>query len=187
MFDMTHSSQNLNKSYGYLWWLNGQESFMLPGVQLAFPFKLIPNAPDDMFAALGKNDQKIHIVPSKGWVVVRQGNDAGYTNTFGNSVPILFDNDMWSYLNKLDCAAVGTQELADLESLVSVYPNPTQDSWLIRSEVMPTKIELFDALGIRLKILENVAAIEVAMLPAGHYWLKVQIGDKSVLKPVVKN
>ncbi|MCC7467491.1 MAG: serine hydrolase, partial [Saprospiraceae bacterium] len=23
LYDMTHSSQNLNKSYGYLWWLNG--------------------------------------------------------------------------------------------------------------------------------------------------------------------
>ncbi|MCY7328284.1 MAG: beta-lactamase family protein, partial [Saprospiraceae bacterium] len=67
-FDMTHPSQVLNKSYGYLWWLNGQPSFMLPSVQLVIPGKLIPNAPDDMFSALGKNDQKIHVVPSKGWV-----------------------------------------------------------------------------------------------------------------------
>ncbi|MDA0973987.1 MAG: serine hydrolase, partial [Bacteroidetes bacterium] len=30
---MTSSSQDLNLSYGYLWWLNGQESHMLPGLE----------------------------------------------------------------------------------------------------------------------------------------------------------
>ncbi|MGI9158752.1 MAG: serine hydrolase domain-containing protein, partial [Saprospiraceae bacterium] len=41
--DMTHPSQDLNKSYGYLWWLNGQTTFMLPDVPFVFPGKLIPN------------------------------------------------------------------------------------------------------------------------------------------------
>ncbi|HRI60579.1 MAG TPA: serine hydrolase domain-containing protein [Saprospiraceae bacterium] len=63
---MTQPSQDLNKSYGYLWWLAGQESFMLPGLQFVLQGQAIPNAPDDMYAALGKNDQKIHVVPSTG-------------------------------------------------------------------------------------------------------------------------
>jgi CubicO group peptidase (beta-lactamase class C family) len=42
---MSVTSQMINKSYGLLWWLNGQESFMLPGVQLAINRFLIPNAP----------------------------------------------------------------------------------------------------------------------------------------------
>jgi CubicO group peptidase (beta-lactamase class C family) len=66
LFGATHPSQQINNSYGYLWWLNGQPSFMLPDVQIVFPGKIVPNAPDDMIAALGKNDQKIHIVPSRG-------------------------------------------------------------------------------------------------------------------------
>ncbi|MGV2334688.1 MAG UNVERIFIED_CONTAM: hypothetical protein LVR18_11445 [Planctomycetaceae bacterium] len=30
---MLNSSQTLNKAYGYLWWLNGRESFRAVGVQ----------------------------------------------------------------------------------------------------------------------------------------------------------
>ena len=187
VYDMTHTSQNLNKSYGYLWWLNGQESFMLPGLQLVIPSRLIPNAPDDMFSALGKNDQKIHVVPSKGWVVVRMGNDAGYNGPGGGSVPIAFDNDLWRYLNELECTAVGTEEISEQDTILEVFPNPTQGRWHVKSAVMPSRIELFDAMGVRLRMLENAADIEVGMLPAGPYWLKVQIGDRTVLKSVVKN
>jgi CubicO group peptidase (beta-lactamase class C family) len=61
---MAQSSQSINPSYGYLWWLNGKEKFMLPSSQLKFNGSLIPNAPADMYSALGKNDQKIHVVPS---------------------------------------------------------------------------------------------------------------------------
>ena len=31
---MLNSSQSLNESYGYLWWLNGKTSYMLPGLSL---------------------------------------------------------------------------------------------------------------------------------------------------------
>jgi len=34
---MTNTSQSLNLSYGYLWWLNGKESFRLPTLQFEFP------------------------------------------------------------------------------------------------------------------------------------------------------
>jgi len=186
VYDMTHSSQNLNKSYGYLWWLNGQESFMLPGLQVVFPFKLIPNAPDDMFSALGKNDQKIHVVPSKGWVVVRQGNDAGYVNAGGNSVPILFDNDLWSYLNQLECAPVANEEVFENEPLVKVFPNPAQSAWQIESAVLPERIELFNAIGVRLRLLENTVSMNAENLPSGAYWLKIQVAGKIVMKQVQK-
>lgn len=33
---MINTSQQLNKSYGYLWWLAGKESFMLPETQFVF-------------------------------------------------------------------------------------------------------------------------------------------------------
>jgi CubicO group peptidase (beta-lactamase class C family) len=88
------SSQNLNLSYGYLTWLNGRSNFMLPGSQVTFPGLLIPNAPADLFAALGKNDQKIYVVPSQKLVVIRMGNAAG-TSTMAASG---FDNELWSKL-----------------------------------------------------------------------------------------
>ncbi len=96
---MINSSQDFNLSYGYLTWLNGKPSFMLPYSQLIFPGKVIPNAPDDMFMALGKNDQKIHVVPSKNMVVVRMGN-AAYSNDL---VPVTIDNQIWKKLNQMSC------------------------------------------------------------------------------------
>jgi CubicO group peptidase (beta-lactamase class C family) len=186
VYDMSHRSQNLNKSYGYLWWLNGQESFMLPGLQIAFPGKLIPNAPDDMYSALGKNDQKIHVVPSKGWVLVRQGNDAGIIGPGGGSVPIAFDNQLWDYLNQLDCTSVATHEELDNEPVVTVFPNPTQEQWQLKTSSIPERIELYDVLGTRLRILQNTATVDATSLGSGIYWLKIWQNGGSVLKSVVK-
>tara|TARA_R110002126_G_scaffold51668_5_gene141110 strand:+ start:565 stop:1650 length:1086 start_codon:yes stop_codon:yes gene_type:complete len=94
---MTTTSQNHNKAYGYLWWLNGKESFRGPGLTLEFQGKLIPNAPNDLIAGLGKNDQKMYVVPSQKLVIIRMGDDAGEA-LLG---PSSFDNDLWGEINKL--------------------------------------------------------------------------------------
>jgi CubicO group peptidase (beta-lactamase class C family) len=91
---MTTSSQNLNPSYGYLTWLNGKSSYIVPNSQFVFNGSVSPNAPADMFAAMGKNGQIINIVPSKNIVVVRMG-DVPDTSL----VPFLFQNDLWKKLN----------------------------------------------------------------------------------------
>ena len=51
--EMINTSQDLNLSYGYLWWLNGKTSYHLPQTQLQFNGTLIPSAPADMYCALG--------------------------------------------------------------------------------------------------------------------------------------
>jgi CubicO group peptidase (beta-lactamase class C family) len=89
------TSQNINKAYGYLWWLNGKDSYHLPQTQLEFQGKLIPSAPDDLYCALGKNDQKIYVVPSKKLVIVRMGENAEGTN-FALSG---FDETLWKKIN----------------------------------------------------------------------------------------
>ena len=89
------TSQNINKAYGYLWWLNGKDSYHLPQSQLEFQGKLIPSAPDDLYCALGKNDQKIYVVPSKKLVIVRMGESAEGTN-FALSG---FDETLWEKIN----------------------------------------------------------------------------------------
>lgn len=93
--DMKNTSQNLNKSYGYLWWLNGKDSYRMPSLQIEFDGMMIPNAPNDLYAGLGKNDQKLYIVPSQNLVVVRMGEDAG-ESTLGLSN---FDNQLWEKLS----------------------------------------------------------------------------------------
>jgi CubicO group peptidase (beta-lactamase class C family) len=93
---MITSSQNLNLSYGYLTWLNGKASFMIPTLQTVFAGSVSPNAPNDMFAAMGKNGQLINVVPSQNLVVIRLG-DAP-ENTL---VPFTFQDDLWKELNKI--------------------------------------------------------------------------------------
>lgn len=95
--DAVNTSQPINQSYGYLWWLNGKSTYHLPQSQLEFPGELIPNAPNDMHAALGKNDQKIYVVPSKKLVVIRMG-EAAEDENFALSN---FDNDLWGKINAL--------------------------------------------------------------------------------------
>lgn len=89
------TSQNINLAYGYLWWLNGKTSYHLPQTQLQFNGKLIPSAPDEMYCALGKNDQKIYVVPSKKIVIIRMGEAADNVNLALSD----FDDVLWQKIN----------------------------------------------------------------------------------------
>jgi CubicO group peptidase (beta-lactamase class C family) len=91
----TNTSQDLNLAYGYMWWLNGKSSYRLPQTQFQFNGKLIPNAPNDMYCALGKDDQKIYVIPSKKLVIIRMGNAADGSNFALSN----FDNDLWEKIN----------------------------------------------------------------------------------------
>lgn len=92
-----NSSQDFNPSYGYFWWLNGKNNYMIPGSQTVFTGSLIPNAPLDMYAAMGAEDQRIYVIPGKNMVVVRMGSSSDPANpAFALSG---FDNDLWSKIN----------------------------------------------------------------------------------------
>jgi CubicO group peptidase (beta-lactamase class C family) len=91
----TTTSQNLNLAYGYMWWLNGKANYRLPQTQFQFNGALIPNATNDMYCALGKDDQKIYVVPSKKLVFVRLGEAADGTNFALSN----FDNELWQKIN----------------------------------------------------------------------------------------
>ena len=91
----TTTSQSINLAYGYLWWLNGKTSYHVPQSQLQLNGALIPSAPSDMYCALGKNDQKIYVVPSKKLVVIRMG-DAADGSNFALSD---FDEVLWQKIN----------------------------------------------------------------------------------------
>ncbi len=95
--EMTNTSQSINKSYGYLWWLNGKESYMLPQSQTVYNGFLIPNAPTDLIAGLGKNDQKIYVIPSQNLVILRMGEVANEESL----APTSFDNELWEMINEV--------------------------------------------------------------------------------------
>jgi CubicO group peptidase (beta-lactamase class C family) len=93
------TSQNMNPSYGYLWWLNGKSSYLVPGSQTVYNGFLVPNAPADMYAALGASDQKIYVIPSRKMVIVRMGDASDPANpSFALSG---FDNELWGKINAM--------------------------------------------------------------------------------------
>ncbi len=67
----------------------------MPQTQIQFPGSLVPSAPADMFMALGKNDQKIYVIPSKNMVVIRMGDAADDANWALSD----FDNSLWQKIN----------------------------------------------------------------------------------------
>ncbi|GAA3939077.1 serine hydrolase [Hymenobacter algoricola] len=173
---MTTSSQTLNRSYGYLWWLNGQSSYRLPGSQVSFPGPLMPTAPPDLIAALGKNDQKIYVVPSLGLVVVRQGNSADGPRLAVSS----FDTELWRYLMAaMQCRPLAVPSAAN-QAAAKLYPNPALTTVTATAVPGAARLRLLDATG---RVVREVAAgagetsVSVAGLPAGLYltqWLTAE-------------
>ena len=95
--ESTTTSQNINPSYGYLWWLNGKTKYMIPSEQTVYPGSLVPNAPADMYAAMGASDQRIYVVPSKKMVIVRMGDAANPKDPY--FAVSGFDNALWEKIN----------------------------------------------------------------------------------------
>jgi CubicO group peptidase (beta-lactamase class C family) len=91
------TSQTINPSYGYLWWLNGKSDYMVPGGQTVYDGPLVPLAPADMYAAMGAEDQRIYVVPSMNMVVVRMGEASDPDNP--NFALSGFDNALWEKIN----------------------------------------------------------------------------------------
>ena len=178
---MTTPSQSFNRSYGYLWWLNGQTSYKLPGSQqTTFPGPLIPTAPADLIAALGKNDQKIYVAPSLGLVVVRQGKEAGDVRLALSS----FDTDLWRYLmTAVQCRPLAAKR-APAETTAQLYPNPATNSVTVASVLGTQSLRLLDATGRVVRLQPSTTTetrISVAELPNGLYLMQWLTPEGNVL------
>jgi CubicO group peptidase (beta-lactamase class C family) len=79
-----------NPAYGRLWWLNGS-AYSLRPAGARTETQLIPAAPAELVAALGAQDRKIYIVPSRKLIVVRTGQAAPDRD---------FDQQVWLRLMK---------------------------------------------------------------------------------------
>jgi CubicO group peptidase (beta-lactamase class C family) len=92
----TTPSQAFNPSYGLLWWLNGEDAYRLPGPDPPLHSgPLVPSAPPDLVAALGKDDQKLYVSPDLELVVVRLGERA---DVAGADALSSFDDLLWQRL-----------------------------------------------------------------------------------------
>ncbi|MEI8007847.1 MAG: serine hydrolase [Bacteroidota bacterium] len=168
---MTNSSQNLNKSYGYLTWLNGKSSYMLPQSQFIFTGSLCPSAPADMFSAMGKNGQLINVVPGQGLLVIRMGNASG--DPF--ELPNAFNNTIWDYLNNVMCNTHGIPEQADKTDEFNIFPNPASSDIFIfpNHNTQDYKALLYDIHGMLRAEVESAGKINVSNLPPGIYMLEI--------------
>jgi len=174
--DMVNTSQPLNLSYGYLWWLNGKESFMLPGLQYVFPGMLFPDAPDDMFAAMGKNGQIINVVPSMGMVFIRMGN----TPEGSSDITPIFNNQIWQLLNNIICnVGLTDQNPHGKQEELSLFPNPAGASFVFNHSRL-TGNYFYQVIDFSGKIVisgENENQVRVGHLPEGIYLLRVISGS----------
>lgn len=176
--EMVNTSQSGNESYGYLWWLNGKSSHMLPGTALVFNGPLIPSAPSDLIAGLGKNDQKLYVVPSQNRVIIRLGEDGGQGFLAASS----YDDQLWTLINGLD-NSIGYEEHL---KTIDLYPNPSNGDFLLPESFLGHLFVLYNQNGkvlFRKRLTEN-GRISLD-LPAGLYFL-VDLDTGSKSKVIIK-
>jgi len=167
---MTTTSQTLNKSYGYLWWLNGKQNFMLPSSQIVFPGSLIPNAPSDMISAIGKGGQFLNVIPSQNMVWVRMGEEPA-----NSLVPFLLNDDIWEYVNDLLCATTGIDNQDNQNSFIQLFPNPGNEILNLKSDKQISEVEVFNMQGQIVKSLNTQnkeVSVIISELQNGLYFVK---------------
>lgn len=175
--EMVNTSQNLNLSYGYLWWLNGKSSFMFPQSQFVFPGSLSPHGPSDMFSALGKNGQILNVVPSQNLVMVRMGNDPGTGNALVSST---FNDTIWKYFNPIMCNSTALNE--STTDLVTIYPNPAKEIIHITGlsgESVKYTLTSINGQTVKQGVTSNSISID-SLLP-GSYVLTLQMDHQTII------
>ena len=179
---MVNTSQNLNLSYGYLWWLNGKPSFMVPGSQLVFPGSWAPDAPDDMVAGLGKNGQIMSISQSTGLVVVRMGDQPA-----AGEVPFQLCNSIWTRLNAIMCNGTAIHENSPQTDECNLFPNPSGNEIHLKlSGSASYQIDLVNFMGQSVYHGQNLESIDISSFTPGLYWLKVTQGKKVFIKKLLR-
>lgn len=179
---MTNTSQNLNLSYGYLWWLNGKASYMAPTLQNVFPGSYAPAAPADMFAGIGKNGQIVSISPSAGLVVIRMGNQVST-----GEVPTQFVNNIWEKLNAAMCITTARNEAQTIPDAISISPNPAYTEINLN---LPSndyaEIQIANAMGQTISKEINNKKIDISDLSPGLYFISVKQGKQSYTHKLIK-
>ena len=174
--NMVNSSQELNLSYGYLTWLNGKSSYMVPQLQFVFPGPMNEDAPDDMYAAMGKNGQLINIVPSQNLVWIRMGDPP---SSGGGLVAQNLNNNIWQHLNNLACTATNTYEVKTKEN-IHLFPNPAKEELSIIADQQIEYVGVHNSQGalhlIERPYSDNVK-LDVRGLPSGIYIVKIGLAN----------
>ncbi|MFN1835832.1 serine hydrolase [Balneola sp. MJW-20] len=173
--EIVSPSQDFNKSYGYLTWLNGQESYINPddGTEVQGP--LLPElgggfTVSDMFGSVGGRGQFFLVFPSENVVIIRLGEQTESTDLqqFGALIQsltgvITSNNDV-------------THSVPESFDLDQNYPNPfnptTNISFEIPAASMVT-LKVYNMLG------QEVATLVNSRLNAGQHTISFDAGNLS--------
>ena len=179
---MVNTSQDLNKSYGYLWWLNGKQSYMLPQTQIVFPGFLFPDAPADVIAALGKNGQFINVAPNMGLVFIRMGDAPGV-----GEVPFTLNNQIWQYLNRIIDTTTGIKNTHASPAPARIYFDYRNQTIKIETSLKDNApvTDVFDMAGKKLigPVLNRI--IPVFGIGHGVYIIRLNTGNTQYIQKLI--
>ncbi len=175
--DMIASSQNLNPAYGYLWWLNGSEFHVLPqGITLPGP--MAPSAPSDSYIAAGSKGQFIHVLPTEGIVMVRQGLSS--TDELASSTMLQEIWDRLANVIKDDCTVITSDSRFTSDS-ISICPNPALDIIQLAGVKIGWRIRLIDIQNrVVLEQTNKNNTLDINSLISGLYGALIFNGDKLI-------
>ena len=76
--------------------------------------------------------------------------------------------------------------LADVEEeqALSFYPNPTKGE--LTFDRLVERIEIIDLVGKTVGVYDNKKQLNIETLPSGAYYLRMTIGDKTIMRKVIK-
>lgn len=183
------TSQSLNESYGYLWWLPGKSQFRAPGSTQSFSGSFAPDVPDGVYAGIGLNGQIVAVWPEEDIVVVRMGEASDSL-----PVPFLLFNEIWKRLDPvIQCKNTGFHlPKSDLSpNNVSIFPNPVNEVLTIKTNEKITQIRIYNARGQVVRIMEqiNTSQIEINLpgLKTGLYLIEIDHGALRTRRKFIKS
>ncbi|MFT6747566.1 MAG: hypothetical protein ACJAZ2_001919 [Glaciecola sp.] len=108
-----------------------------------------------------------------------------YTEDYGLIASYVNDDGKLVVLQDINANGVSSQSR---KKTVALSPNPTKnETVLVESDVVPSKIDILDSQGKLLKTLTNTRTIESSNLTSGTYFVKVHADGKvSTVKLVVE-
>ena len=181
---MISPSQALNPSYGYLWWLNGQSSFITTGTPTSISGSIAPNAPSDLYTAAGSQGQYISISPSNGLIMIRQG-----LSSNGGLTDFDLHDQIWKKIMSLSCNSFSGIDKNSSNNLIQIAPNPSSDLITVshtNSYLKIVEISIYNLAG-QLLIKTNNPTISIKELSQGSYILKAYGNQQVFSQKFIKN
>ena len=113
---------------------------------------------------------------SRDWLFILE-RDYGWT--------IYTDEDGVSDGFYLDCSTASIDETENI--LLSVYPNPTNNTLFISGNETPIAVDIYNVLGKEVLSIKNTNNINVKALPSGVYMIRISDGVGQTNRKFIKN